>query len=244
MKGQPFCAAAVTALAALGLAAVLSMALAADEAPNVPDLPSQKVVIAMLGDSITYGGRWNELLGRQDVSNHGVSGDTTDRVFARLPAVFEEGPRICFVMAGVNDIAHGFPVEIVFSNLRRIVKDLRTRRIIPVVQATLYTRIPQYNRRIERLNKMLAKFARKNSLDYMDLNAALARNKLLDVKYTSDGIHLRAAAYEQWRRHVEFALNRHKIKPPRAAPVAPQQTEPEHAEPVEGDPPRAASTTS
>ena len=185
--------------------------LAAQEGANGASI--KKSAIVMLGDSITHGGKWNELLGRDDVSNHGISGDTTDRIFARLQAVIDEQPRICFVMAGVNDISHGFPVEVVFSNLRRIYRDLKSQRIIPVVQSTLYTRNPKFNQRIEQLNRQLARFARRNGLDYIDLNGVLARNKLLDNKFTQDGIHLRAVAYEEWKTQVQLILDRHKIRP-------------------------------
>jgi lysophospholipase L1-like esterase len=128
-----------------------------------------------------------------------------------MEAVYREKPRICFIMAGVNDIAGGVPVEEVFTNIRLMVQGLRVRQIIPVVQSTLYTRIPRYNRRIERLNTMLAAYSSKFKVDFVDLNASLAHNRLLDRKYTFDGIHLRANAYEQWRKELQRTLELHNV---------------------------------
>ncbi len=197
---------------------------AAAEPERKPDLslsPPGPVSIAMMGDSITYGGRWSELLGREDVSNHGVIGNTTAEIVDRMPEVYREQPRICFVMAGVNDIAKGIPVEVVFTNIRLIVQGLRVRQIIPVLQSTLFTRIPRYNRRIERLNTMLAAYGRKYRVDFVDLNATLAHNRLLERKYTFDGIHLRANAYEKWRRELKRTLDVHNIGPTQAQTGAP-----------------------
>ena len=43
--------------------------------------------IAMIGDSITDRGLWNELTNRNDIINRGISGDTTNGVFKRMWAI-------------------------------------------------------------------------------------------------------------------------------------------------------------
>ena len=188
---------------------------AAAAPPRAPDLslaPPGPVSIAMMGDSITRGGRWSELLGREDVSNHGVVGNSSAQIVNRMEDVYRHNPRICFIMAGVNDIAGGVPVEEVFTNIRLMVQGLRVRQIIPVLQSTLYTRIPRYNRRIEKLNGMLAAYSREFKVDFVDLNASLSHDRLLERMYTFDGIHLRPTAYEQWRRELQRTLNRHNVR--------------------------------
>jgi lysophospholipase L1-like esterase len=179
----------------------------------------------MLGDSITYGGKWAELLGREDIANLGIVGDSTQGFIDRLPQVYRRNPRIVFIMGGVNDIAGGTPVEVVFTNIRLIVQSLRVRHIIPVVQSTLYTRIRRFNPRIERLNKMLDRYSQKYHVEYIDVNAVLSSNKLLQRKYTFDGIHLRPPAYEEWRRVVANTIGKYKI-PPAVAVAAPAPADP------------------
>lgn len=45
--------------------------------------------IVFIGDSITDGGEWNELLGRNDVVNRGIIGDTTNGVLNRLGSLYQ-----------------------------------------------------------------------------------------------------------------------------------------------------------
>ena len=51
--------------------------------------------IVMLGNSITFGVNWNELLNRTDIANRGISGDITLGMSNRLEFVLNSNPKIC-----------------------------------------------------------------------------------------------------------------------------------------------------
>ena len=181
---------------------------------DIPPLVLPRVV--MFGDSITFGGKWNELLNSESIFNLGLKSDNTEGFLSRLPDVFEHKPNLCFIMGGVNDIAQGVPVEQIFENYQKIVKELRARGITPIIQATLYTRRNKLNPKIHRLNEKLLRFAQDSQLEFLDLNQRLASDKRLLRQYTFDGIHLLPAAYQHWGALVMSTIDRH------ASNLAPQ----------------------
>ena len=59
--------------------------------------PNSSKDIIFLGNSITAGTDWMELLGRSDVRNRGISGDITFGVLERLDEVIEGKPAKVFI---------------------------------------------------------------------------------------------------------------------------------------------------
>ena len=170
------------------------------------DNNNSKYKIAMLGDSITDWGEWNELLNRDDVINRGISGDTTDGVLKRLDGIDRSVSKV-FILLGVNDLGKGKSVDHVFENYRKIVIALKEKKMLPIIQSTLYVN-PSKNKRInnkdiEALNTKLKKFASVEGLTYIDLNQKLSKNKSLRADYTYDGLHLNASAYRVWTEEIK-----------------------------------------
>lgn len=174
------------------------------------------VDIVMLGNSITYGGLWNDLLGRIGVVNRGIGGDNTVGMLHRLHSVYDLHPKICFIMAGINDIYADASVDVIFSNYRKIVDTLRSKQIIPVIQSTLFVnpkwkRAAEKNREVAALNARLKEYAAENSIDFIDLNAVLSQDDTLLGRFTTDGVHLTAEAYIRWRTLLEPVLKSHGL---------------------------------
>lgn len=161
--------------------------------------------IVMLGDSITQMAEWNELLDRNDIVNRGISGDNILGMLNRISFVSRLSPKICFILGGVNDLKSGVSAEEVFDNYKKIVANLKEHNVIPVIQSTLYSNMAS-SEKVERLNRLLKKYAEDNELYYIDLNAVLATNKSLRKEYSADGTHLTAKGYEFWREEVGKAL--------------------------------------
>ena len=59
-----------------------------------------KINIVMLGNSITWGVNWNELLSRTDVANRGIPCEKTEDFLYRLDDIYKLKPKICFIMGG------------------------------------------------------------------------------------------------------------------------------------------------
>jgi lysophospholipase L1-like esterase len=176
----------------------------------------QRAAIVMLGNSITYGVNWSELLGRHDIANRGIGGDNTYGMLNRMSYVYSLQPRLCCVMAGINDLYAGIPVDSIFSNYKKIITGLRDKHIIPVIQATLHVnakfkRADEINPLVAKLNTMLRSFADEQHLDFLNLNKYIAPDNQLRDECTFDGIHLTASGYAPWRSELEPILKKYGL---------------------------------
>lgn len=160
--------------------------------------------ILMLGDSITHGAYWNELMKRSDVINRGIPGDTTFWMLERLDYVTTGKMEKAFILAGINDISkYQLPASI-FGRYTKIIDYLTARGIKPHVQSVIYLgklnpKYEVYNVRIKELNGMLKEYADKNGYAFIDLNPVLSPDGFLKDEYTYDGTHLTATGYGLWR---------------------------------------------
>lgn len=162
----------------------------------------------MLGDSITDGGLWNELLNRDDVVNRGISGDVTLGVLNRMDSV-QSSLKKAFIMIGINDINREIPMDTVFSNYIEIIKQLQNKNIIPIVQSTLYMGISrvQNNKKVTKLNNLLMEYCKENKIEFIDLNKILSPNNLLDKNFTNDDLHLNGNGYLLWSKELSKYFN-------------------------------------
>lgn len=172
--------------------------------------------VVFLGNSITFGGAWNELLGRERIVNRGIGGDNTVGMLHRLQYVYQLKPKLCFVMAGINDIYADVPVERIFYNYKQIIDTLVIHRITPVIQSTLFVnpkwkRAAEKNIEVKELNRLLMEYAVGKNIEYVDLNALLSINDTLKEEYTTDGVHLTGAAYDRWRTLLMPILGKHGL---------------------------------
>ncbi|MDY0051664.1 MAG: GDSL-type esterase/lipase family protein [Aliarcobacter sp.] len=164
-----------------------------------------KYTTVMLGDSITDEGQWDELLDNPLVQNRGISGDTTDGVLKRLDSVNKSIKQV-FIMIGVNDIMRGKEVDEVYSNYLKIIKYFHDRNIKVYIQSTLFIgerRAENFNIKVEDLDKRLEKYAKENSITFINLNPILAPNKMLKKEFTFDDLHLNGTAYKLWAQEIK-----------------------------------------
>ncbi len=162
--------------------------------------------IAMLGDSITDWGEWNELFERNDIINRGISADTTDGVLKRIDGINSSVSKV-FILIGINDLGKGRSVDYVFDNYKKIVTRVKQKNMQPVIQSILFVDpVKIHNRKnsdIEELNNKIKKYAMENDLVYIDLNRKLSKNKELRSNYSYDGLHLNGNGYKMWKEVLE-----------------------------------------
>jgi lysophospholipase L1-like esterase len=178
--------------------------------------PTSAADVVMLGNSLTYGVDWNELLGRHNIINRGIAGDITKGFLHRLDYVVRLHPKLCFIEGGVNDVYANVPVQTVFHNYQEIVEQLRSHDIIPIIQSVLYVSplwhdYRKKNQEIEQLNSSLQAYALQNGITFLNINAQLSENQLLRKELTYDGLHLNAQGYLLWGREVERILSSHGL---------------------------------
>jgi lysophospholipase L1-like esterase len=172
--------------------------------------------VVMLGNSLTYGVNWNELLGRSNIVNRGIISDVTEGYLERLEYLYRLQPKLCFVEGGVNDLYANVDPKTVLHNYTRIVEELSSHGIIPVIQSTLFVGARWHdaakkNREIAQLDAELKDYAVKKGITFLDLNAHVSSEGLLRDELTYDGLHLNAKGYALWGAEVDTVLQRHGL---------------------------------
>ncbi len=160
-------------------------------------------VTAMVGDSLSQWFPADQLPGRQLWLNQGISGDTTTGILDRLSCLDTANPDTIYFMAGVNDLKRGDNDRDILRNISQILSRLKrqhpTAQII--VQSILPTRSTQIpNDRIAKLNPLIKELARRQSVEYLDLQPQFRdRDGSLRPDLTTDGIHLSPQGYQVWQ---------------------------------------------
>jgi len=172
--------------------------------------------IVMLGNSLTQWVDWNELLGRTNVANRGIAGDITEGYLQRLHQVYALTPKLCFIEGGINDLYANVPIDAVFAHYAAIIDSIRSHKIIPIIQSTLFVSTKWHhavekNKEVAELNDKLNAYATRHNVEFLDLNARMSANNLLSEELTHDGVHLTAAGYAIWGEEVSKALQRHNL---------------------------------
>ncbi len=172
--------------------------------------PDSKKDIVFLGNSITDGSDWNELLSEPRAKNRGISGDITYGVLERLDEVIEGQPAKVFILIGVNDISRNIPDSCIIANHQKMVERIKKgsprtkiylQTILPVNND--FTKFPNhYNKdeHIAAVNAAMKELAAREGATLIDLNTAFQDEKgKLKKEFTYDGLHLTAAGYLHWR---------------------------------------------
>lgn len=165
--------------------------------------------VVFLGNSITAGVDWNELLQMNEARNRGISGDITFGVLERLDEVIEGKPAKVFLLIGINDISRNIPDSLIVANHRKIVE--RIKKGSPKTKIFLQTLLPvnntftqfknHYNKdeHIQFVNDWLKETAREFSVTLIDLHPYFQDAEgRLKKEFTQDGLHLNAAGYKAW----------------------------------------------
>ena len=170
--------------------------------------PDSKKDIIFLGNSITAGVDWNELLQNVNVRNRGISGDITFGLLNRLDEVTKGKPARIFILIGINDISRNIPDSVILMNYQRMIDRIQLES--PSTKIFLQTILPvnndfpvkaQFNKdeHILYVNQELKKLAEKEKVRVIDLyKEFLGADNKLDKKYTYDGLHLNAEGYKHW----------------------------------------------
>ena len=187
-------------------------------ASHFRSLASKKKCIVFLGDSLSDGAEWSELLSRQDILNRGISGDTSTGVLDRLDEVVRHQPKKIFLLIGINDIARDISPEQICHNIFSILK--RIKKDSPATQVYVQSLLPvndRYNKfssiiknasLIPLVNKELEANAQQYHYTYIDLNTRMVNSfgKLKD-EFTNDGVHLLQGGYKHWAEIIKPYLH-------------------------------------
>lgn len=187
---------------------------------------AERIVVCALGDSITAGSpgfdpdpaererrgfgddpasqweHWAALRDpRLDVRNHGIYGQRTDEIAARLGAC-AAGADVLVVQGGINDIAQGRPVEPAAENLRGMVRRGRELGLGVVLADVLpWTNgWPDAEPQIRRLNELVHALAREEDVPLLPFHDTLEdpdRPGRMREEWTAEGDHPSVDGYRR-----------------------------------------------
>ena len=170
--------------------------------------------VLFLGNSITEGGPWQELLKEETIVNRGISGDITFGILKRLDEIIERKPDKLFLLIGINDLSMDIPPAVVADNVRKILERLKQES--PGTTLYLQSILPlneelddflQHFGKSEHVlvcNQLLYKVAAEAEVTFVNLYPYfLDDRQRLKEELTYDGIHLTRAGYEHWAAHLQ-----------------------------------------
>lgn len=171
-------------------------------------MPKDTGTIVMVGNSLTEGCEWSELLDRP-IKNRGIAGEITSGLLGRLPSITALQASRLFLMTGVNDLIFVGPEE-VLVNYAKILDQLQ--RECPHTEVFVQSILPVNNKvrqngirnqDILAVNQAIAKMAEERGMTYLNLHTLLCdENGRLAAKFTHDGIHLNGEAYLLWKNAI------------------------------------------
>jgi lysophospholipase L1-like esterase len=147
------------------------------------------------------------------VLNRGVNGERTDEIAARFARdVVDAKPEVVIIIAGVNDVYQGRPVDYVTSQLLAMY-ELAAGAGIPVVAGSIVpynTATAEQNSKMHEINAWIAAEAARNpQIEFGDTRAATAAPDQPDMLSGSpDGLHPDVAGYRRMAEALEPALAR------------------------------------
>lgn len=175
--------------------------------------------IVYFGDSITEA--WSTIspdffIGKNYI-NRGISGQTTPQMLVRFRAdVIDLKPEIVVILAGTNDIAGNtgpITLEIIMGNLISMCELAKANGIKVILCSVL----PAYDypwksglepaEKITALNIMISKYAKSNSIQYVDYFSAMVDDqKGLKSIYSKDGVHPNKEGYNVMQPIIETTI--------------------------------------
>ncbi len=172
-------------------------------------LPTSPEDIVMLGNSITDGGEWAEILDNVHVRNRGISGDTTDGVLQRLGSITDGRPAKLFLMIGINDFAQGISGDSIARNIEQIIcrikaespeTEVYVQSILPISdEITLFPGHKAHMSQVVPTNAMIRAICERQGVTYVDLYSSFVTSDgKLDLRYSNDGLHLLGEGYKLW----------------------------------------------
>ncbi len=202
------------------LAALMGLALSAQQANQDPyyarratlfdELPIGKKDIVMLGNSLTDGCEFNELMVNSHIKNRGIVGDIVQGMIDRIGPIIKGKPKKLFIMCGVNDISHGVTADSIARATERLI--VMVQQGSPRTRIYLQSLLPFNNdvrewkllvgrdHVVVEANALLEQVARRHGVTWINLYPLFADDQgRLRTDLTNDGLHLMGPGYLLWR---------------------------------------------
>lgn len=162
--------------------------------------------VVFFGDSIVYGGEWNEYFPNLNTCNLGVPGDCVESATYRVNIINQVNPQKVFIMLGVNDISKKNYKKIFSEKYEELIKlilkndtKIYIQSILPVSKQSGIS-----NDKIIEVNSIISDLAEKYNCEYIDIHSLFCNKKgELKAEYSKDGVHITKSAYEKWAELIQ-----------------------------------------
>lgn len=178
------------------------------------ELPIGKKDIVMLGNSLTDGGEFSELLGNPHVKNRGIVGDIVQGLIERIGPIIKGQPKKLFILSGVNDISHDVTADSIARAMEKLI--IMVKQGSPRTKIYLQSLLPFNNdvrewkllkgrdRVVVEANALLEQVARRQGVTWINLYPLFADEQgRLRADLTNDGLHLMGKGYLIWRDAIK-----------------------------------------
>lgn len=193
-------------------------------ATHFDDLPVYHHDIIMLGNSLTDGAEWNELLRNPNVKNRGIIGDIVQGLYERMEPILQGQPRKIFILSGVNDVSHGVDGDSIGRVMEKLIVLIKERS--PRTSIYLQSMLP-FNTDVQMWkllkdreqvvidgNRAMEEVCKRQGVTWIDLYPLFVdKNGKLREDLTNDGLHLLGPGYLIWRDAIKDYVN--DKRPPR-----------------------------
>lgn len=180
------------------------------EFASLRDIDSTTIV--MLGNSLTEnGGNWASRIGTdKKVANRGIIGDNTIGMLNRLCQITPHRPCAIFLMAGINDMSHGTPAQLVADRVITLIDSIRAQApttrlfvqsILPINESSgRWKSLSGRTDDIPWANMLIRAYCESQGITFVNIFPRLTRghSNVLRAELSSDGLHLNAEGYKIW----------------------------------------------
>ena len=178
------------------------------------ELPIGKKDIVMLGNSLTDGCEFNELLNNNHIKNRGIVGDIVQGLIDRIDPIIAGQPRKLFILSGVNDISHDVTADSIARAMEKLI--VMVKQGSPRTKIYLQSMLPFNNdvrewkllkgrdHVVVEANALLEQVAQRQGVTWINLYPLFADDQgRLRADLTNDGLHLMGKGYLIWRDAIK-----------------------------------------
>jgi len=165
--------------------------------------------IVFYGDSHTRWSDFRQYFPNVSICNLGCSGDNLNGFIRRVEMVQKVRPKKIFFMGGVND-SKSMNLEDYLQKYDLLFSTIKDS--LPNAQLYIQSMLPlnpcmfdKYcdNNKVKQVNAILKNLAERHGLTYIDLYSVYARDDILPMAVSKDGIHLKIADYDKWAKAIK-----------------------------------------